>query len=69
MGRVPGCLRGHDPGNRDKVCPWYVVPADEKWFARALVSDILLKTLKDLDPKYPKLSEEQKAMLEKCKIN
>jgi PPK2 family polyphosphate:nucleotide phosphotransferase len=51
-----------------KYAPWYVVPADEKWFARALVSDILLKTLKDLDPKYPKLSEEQKAMLEKCKI-
>lgn len=50
-----------------KYAPWYVVPADEKWFARALVSEILLKTLKDLDPKYPELSGEQKALLEKCK--
>jgi len=43
--------------------PWYVVPADNKWFARAVVSEILLKTLKKLDPQYPELPEDQQQLL------
>jgi PPK2 family polyphosphate:nucleotide phosphotransferase len=34
--------------------PWYVVPADHNWVRNLAVAKILLKTLKDLDPKYPK---------------
>lgn len=33
--------------------PWYVVPANHKWFAHAAVSTILVEELKALDPKYP----------------
>ena len=33
--------------------PWYVIPADRKWFARSCVSAILAHTLMDIDPKYP----------------
>ena len=33
--------------------PWYVIPADRKWFARICVSAILAHTLMDIDPKYP----------------
>ena len=51
--------------------PWYVIPADRKWFARICVSGILAHTLMDIDPKYPvvdaaKLKElaEVKALLE-----
>lgn len=43
--------------------PWYVVPADKKWYARLAVSSILLRTLKGLDLHYPELGEEQKATL------
>lgn len=43
--------------------PWYVVPADNKWFARALVSRILLDTLKKIAPEYPELPEDQKQLL------
>ena len=43
--------------------PWYVVPADNKWFARAVVSEILYSTLKKLDPKYPLLPEDQEKLL------
>lgn len=39
--------------------PWYVIPADQKWFARHMVSQIILDTLKDMDPQYPKLSKEE----------
>lgn len=34
--------------------PWYVIPADRKWFRDWLISKVLLETLKDLDPQYPK---------------
>ena len=37
--------------------PWYVVPADHKWFARLLVSQIVLETLKEIDPHFPRISE------------
>ena len=33
--------------------PWYVIPADHKWFARVCVSAVLAHTLMEIDPKYP----------------
>ena len=44
-----------------KDCPWYVIPADHKWYMRYLVSEIILKTLKDMDPQYPKVTKEREA--------
>ena len=43
--------------------PWYIVPADHKWATRAVVADIITKTLENLDLKYPEVSEEQRAAL------
>ncbi len=42
-----------------KNCPWYVVPADHKWYMRYVVSEIILDTLKDMDPHYPEVTEER----------
>lgn len=33
--------------------PWYVVPADKKWYARLAVTEILTRTLEDLNPTWP----------------
>lgn len=33
--------------------PWYVVPANKKWFARLAVQDILIQTLRSLNPQWP----------------
>jgi len=41
-----------------KDAPWYIVPADRKWFSRLLVSEILVKTLKKLPLSYPEVDEE-----------
>ena len=38
--------------------PWYVLPADDKWYTRYLVSEILLDVLTDMAPKYPPLDAE-----------
>ena len=47
--------------------PWYVIPADRKWYARALVAEIVVKTLEDLDLSYPKLTSARKAELAKAR--
>ncbi len=36
--------------------PWYVIPADHKWFARICVSAIIARALVDIDPHYPEVS-------------
>jgi polyphosphate kinase 2 (PPK2 family) len=33
--------------------PWYVVPADRKWYRNLVVSSILIRTLEEMDPQYP----------------
>ncbi len=40
--------------------PWYVIPADNKWFTRLVVAQVVVDVLKKMDLKYPKLSGEQK---------
>jgi PPK2 family polyphosphate:nucleotide phosphotransferase len=39
--------------------PWYVIPADRKWFARIAISTIIVETLKDLKLEYPELQPEE----------
>ena len=39
--------------------PWYVIPADHKWFTRVAVADIIISKLKSLDLKYPTISKER----------
>jgi polyphosphate kinase 2 (PPK2 family) len=43
--------------------PWYVVPADNKWFTRLVVAGALLATLGALDLAFPSLPAEEKARL------
>lgn len=39
--------------------PWYVLPADNKWYTRLLISDIIVNKLSSLNMNYPSLSSEQ----------
>lgn len=50
-----------------KDVPWYVIPADKKWYARYQVSEIVLNVLENLKLEYPVLSDEEKAKLAECK--
>ena len=47
--------------------PWYVVPADHKWFTRLVVAATLVEHLKALDLHFPKLSDVEIAALEKAR--
>lgn len=50
-----------------KHAPWFIIPADKKWFMRLVVSEIIVDAMKKLKPEYPKLSKEQIAELKKAK--
>jgi PPK2 family polyphosphate:nucleotide phosphotransferase len=50
-----------------KHAPWYVIPADHKWFARVALADIIAATLKSLKLRYPAMGEAQLARLEESK--
>jgi len=52
-----------------KQAPWYVVPADNKWYSRLIVSEILINTFQKLDIGFPTLSNEQKKKLLEYKEN
>ena len=47
--------------------PWYVVPADRKWFARICAAAVLGHTLLEIDPQYPTVSAETRAELRAVK--
>jgi PPK2 family polyphosphate:nucleotide phosphotransferase len=44
--------------------PWYVIPADRKWFARICASAAIVHTLATLDPQYPEVSADTRRELQ-----
>lgn len=50
-----------------KHSPWYALPADQKWYTRYLVSEIVLDELKKCSSAYPVLSPEEQTRLADCR--
>jgi len=51
-----------------KANPWWVVPADNKKYARAVISQIIKEQLEAIEPMYPIVSDEQKTMLQESRV-
>lgn len=47
--------------------PWFVVPADQKWFARVAAIQIIIDALEKMDLKYPEMPTEEKSQLDEAK--
>lgn len=47
--------------------PWFVIPADAKWFTRLAVSEIIVRTLKQLNLRYPEVSEQRRQELQEIR--
>ncbi len=47
--------------------PWYVIPADKKWFTRIAISQVIIDTLKSMKMEAPELSKSEKTKLEESK--
>jgi PPK2 family polyphosphate:nucleotide phosphotransferase len=52
-----------------KHAPWYVVPADHKWFTRLVVAATLVEQMENLDLKFPKFDERNLAELERIRAD
>ena len=48
--------------------PWYVIPADRKWFARIATSAVIIDTLMRIDPRYPTVSAKKQRALEATRL-
>src|SRR3984893_18722024 len=51
-----------------KRAPWYVVPADHKWFTRIVVAEAFVHALNKLDLSFPQVDEEKRRDLKKARI-
>ncbi len=49
-----------------KTAPWYIIPDNHRWVARACVASIILEKLKSLHSKYPDTNEKQKKEMAKA---
>ncbi|MBX3006521.1 MAG: polyphosphate kinase 2 family protein [Melioribacteraceae bacterium] len=65
--RYMSCYQEAISETSTKYAPWFVVPADKKWYARLVVSEIIIDTLKGMQLHYPEMSSEQKARIEEFK--
>jgi PPK2 family polyphosphate:nucleotide phosphotransferase len=49
------------------AAPWFVVPADRKWFARLVVSAIIIDAIQSIDPQYPAVNPKVAAEFQRLK--
>ena len=50
-----------------ETAPWYVVPADRKWFTRLVVSAAIIDAIQSLDPRYPEVDPAVRDEFKKVK--
>jgi hypothetical protein len=50
-----------------EIAPWYIVPADHKWFTRLATAAIICEKLKQMDPQYPTITEEDRQKMLACR--
>lgn len=48
--------------------PWYIIPADKKWYAHLLVTKIFHETMESIHPEFPTLNKEMKEAMEMSRI-
>lgn len=49
-----------------EYAPWYALPADDEWYSRYIISEVMVKTLQQVDPQYPEINGKDKEELEKA---
>lgn len=54
-------------GTASKHAPWYVVPADNKWYTRVVVAAAIVEAMMRMDLQYPTITDAQKAELVKAR--
>jgi PPK2 family polyphosphate:nucleotide phosphotransferase len=50
-----------------ELSPWFIIPADKKWFTRLAVSEVIVRKLESMDLHYPSVTEEKLEELAEAK--
>ncbi len=50
-----------------KIAPWYIIPADDKTYAHLLIGQVVLEKLKQMDPHFPPVSENEKTAMKQAR--
>lgn len=50
-----------------EIAPWYIIPADHKWYMRTLVGDIIVRKLDSLALKYPEVTSAKREEIQNAK--
>ncbi|WP_081648556.1 hypothetical protein [Exiguobacterium sp. ZOR0005] len=46
--------------------PWYVLPADDEWYARYIVSSVMIDVLEQIDPEFPTFTDEEQDRIDEA---
>ncbi|EDM38196.1 hypothetical protein PBAL39_01237 [Pedobacter sp. BAL39] len=49
------------------ACPWYIIPADKKWYARLAISKLLAQKFEEMNLKFPEAGVEELSMLDEIR--
>ena len=62
------CYREAIAETSTDYAPWFVIPADDKWYARLAIASVIYRQFEKLDLHYPHVDEGQKAELQKARL-
>lgn len=46
------------------IAPWYVLPADNNWYSRAVIAKVIIEKLEEINPEFPKIDDDKKKELD-----
>lgn len=49
-----------------EVSPWYVLPADDEWYSRFVISSVMIEVLERIDPQYPTFTDEEQERIDEA---
>jgi len=50
-----------------KYAPWHVIPANNKWYSRMVISSVLSETLEGIDPRFPEVTKEERKRMKEAR--
>jgi hypothetical protein len=50
-----------------RAAPWYIIPADHRWFSALAVADLIVRKLRSLKLRYPAVKDEEKKEMDKAR--
>ncbi|KIL51003.1 PPK2 family polyphosphate kinase [Jeotgalibacillus campisalis] len=47
-----------------EAAPWYILPADDEWYSRSIITEAMIQCLEKIDPQFPEISQENQDKLD-----